>query len=152
MDEINDDQISLYFPAPVEIEEYEEPSGAEANDLQILMEQLGNSLQTQIKNEIETLQKANEFKVDELDIHSEPFFSTEEKPQPMPICYYNLISGRATRTLGTSSGSPEQGPAPAVTDDENEVPSRNFLKRQSVLIVDTKSRRKVYRPVPQRRK
>ncbi|XP_034655931.1 uncharacterized protein LOC117893423 [Drosophila subobscura] len=72
-----------------------------------------------------------------------------EKPQPMPLCYYNLFAGRAQRAAGTSSSSPEQAPAAvATTDDDTEVPSRNFLKRQSVLIVDSKSRRKPFRPTP----
>ncbi|XP_068150097.1 outer dynein arm-docking complex subunit 3 [Drosophila tropicalis] len=72
-----------------------------------------------------------------------------EKPQPMPMCYYNLFAGRAQRAAGTSSSSPEQAPAAVATaDDDNEVPSRNFLKRQSVLIVDSKSRRKPFRPTP----
>jgi len=34
-----------------------------------------------------------------------------EKPQPMPVCYYNLFAGRAQRAAGTSSSSPEQAPA-----------------------------------------
>jgi len=34
-----------------------------------------------------------------------------EKPQPMPLCYYNLFAGRAQRAAGTSSSSPEQAPA-----------------------------------------
>jgi len=33
------------------------------------------------------------------------------KPQPMPVCYYNLFAGRAQRAAGTSSSSPEQAPA-----------------------------------------
>ncbi|XP_055837664.1 A-kinase anchor protein 9 isoform X2 [Episyrphus balteatus] len=122
--------------------------------IDILKAKLERSLQSQGEKEIESLQKSGDVEVDELAVRLEqtPSITAEDKPQPMPMCYYNLVSGRATRTLGTSSGSPEQGPAPAVTDDESEVPSRNFLKRQSVVIVDTKSRRKAYRPVPQRRK
>lgn len=34
-----------------------------------------------------------------------------EKPQPMPMCYYNLLAGRAQRAAGTLSSSPEQAPA-----------------------------------------
>ncbi|EDW41183.1 GM25306 [Drosophila sechellia] len=78
-----------------------------------------------------------------------PSIQEGEKPQPMPVCYYNLFAGRAQRAAGTSSSSPEQAPAAVATaDDDNEVPSRNFLKRQSVLIVDSKSRRKPFRPTP----
>ncbi|XP_055920051.1 golgin subfamily B member 1 [Eupeodes corollae] len=122
--------------------------------IDILKAKLEKNLQAQDEKEVEDLQKSSDVEIDELAVRLEqtPSLIAEDKPQPMPMCYYNLISGRATRTLGTSSGSPEQGPAPAVTDDESEVPSRNFLKRQSVVIVDTKSRRKAYRPVPQRRK
>ncbi|TMW41033.1 hypothetical protein DOY81_013887 [Sarcophaga bullata] len=73
-----------------------------------------------------------------------------EKPAAMPMCYYNLLAGRAQRAAGTSSSSPEQAPpaATAANEEESEVPSRNYLKRQSVLIVDQKSRRKPFRPAP----
>lgn len=40
-----------------------------------------------------------------------PTVAEGEKPQPMPLCYYNLLAGRAQRTTGTSSSSPEQAPA-----------------------------------------
>ncbi|XP_022221002.2 shootin-1 isoform X2 [Drosophila obscura] len=103
------------------------------------------------------------FEIPKLDIveqkEEEELYTTEppkspsapegEKPQPMPLCYYNLFAGRAQRAAGTSSSSPEQAPAAvAATDDDTEVPSRNFLKRQSVFIVDSKSRRKPFRPTP----
>ncbi|XP_034111206.1 myosin-9 [Drosophila albomicans] len=85
----------------------------------------------------------------QLEPPKSPSMVEGEKPQPMPMCYYNLFAGRAQRAAGTSSSSPEQAPAVvATTDDDNEVPSRNFLKRQSVLIVDSKSRRKPFRPPP----
>ncbi|XP_049308733.1 uncharacterized protein LOC105230026 isoform X2 [Bactrocera dorsalis] len=78
-----------------------------------------------------------------------PTVAEGEKPQPMPLCYYNLLAGRAQRTTGTSSSSPEQAPAAAAApDEESEVPTRQYLKRQSVLLVDTKSRRKPFRPTP----
>lgn len=35
-------------------------------------------------------------------------------------------------------------PAAPVSEDEEEVPSRNALKRQAQLLVDTKSRRKAF--------
>lgn len=104
-----------------------------------------------------------------------------EKPAAMPMCYYNLLAGRAQRAAGTSSSSPEQAPAAgkllhkhfcsavfimniiklfnlmnliasAANEEESEVPSRNYLKRQSVLIVDQKSRRKPFRPAPAARR
>lgn len=37
------------------------------------------------------------------------------------------------------------------TDDEGEVPSRSFLKRQAMVIVDSKSRRKGFRQQPKRK-
>lgn len=40
-----------------------------------------------------------------------PTITEGEKPQPMPLCYYNLLAGRAQRAAGTSSSSPEQAPA-----------------------------------------
>ncbi|XP_054740148.1 uncharacterized protein LOC129245785 [Anastrepha obliqua] len=82
-----------------------------------------------------------------------PTVAESEKPQPMPLCYYNLLAGRAQRAAGTSSSSPEQAPAAAAApDEESEVPTRQYLKRQSVLIVDSKSRRKPFRPTPVGRK
>lgn len=39
----------------------------------------------------------------------------------------------------------------AVSDEEQEVPSRNLIKRQALLMVDSKSRRKGYR-APAKRK
>ncbi|KAL9922601.1 coiled-coil domain containing protein 151 isoform 1-T2 [Glossina fuscipes fuscipes] len=77
-----------------------------------------------------------------------PSVQESEKPAAMPMCYYNLLAGRAQRATGTSSSSPEQAATTAAvaTEEESEVPSRNFLKRQSCIIVDQKSRRKPFRP------
>lgn len=38
-----------------------------------------------------------------------------------------------------------------ITDDEEDVPSRTALKRQAMLLVDSKSRRKGYRAPPKKR-
>lgn len=53
------------------------------------------------------------------------------------------------RTMRVNSGKPlfPQFPSSAIpavplSEDEEEVPSRNTLKRQAQLLVDTKSRRK----------
>lgn len=106
-----------------------------------------------------------------------PSLHENEKPAAMPMCYYNLLAGRAQRAAGTLSSSPEQAPAAgnfiynlfsnlicasnvilftfsaaAGNEEESEVPSRNFLKRQSVLIVDSKSRRKPFRAAPAARR
>lgn len=37
-----------------------------------------------------------------------PSVQESEKPAAMPMCYYNLLAGRAQRATGTSSSSPEQ--------------------------------------------
>ncbi|XP_058976657.1 golgin subfamily A member 6-like protein 7 [Musca domestica] len=83
-----------------------------------------------------------------------PSAHENEKPAVMPMCYYNLLAGRNQRATGTLSSSPEQAPAAAAAgnEEESEVPSRNFLKRQSVLIVDSKSRRKPFRAAPAARR
>uniref|UniRef100_A0A1I8PWU3 Uncharacterized protein n=1 Tax=Stomoxys calcitrans TaxID=35570 RepID=A0A1I8PWU3_STOCA len=83
-----------------------------------------------------------------------PSLQENEKPAAMPMCYFNLLAGRAQRAAGTLSSSPEQAPAAASAgnEEESEVPSRNFLKRQSVLIVDSKSRRKPFRAAPAARR
>ncbi|XP_067634428.1 outer dynein arm-docking complex subunit 3 [Eurosta solidaginis] len=82
-----------------------------------------------------------------------PTVTEGQKPQPMPLCYYNLLAGRTKRAAGTSSSSPEQAPAAAaLPDEESEVPTHQYLKRQSVVIVDTKSRRKPFRPAPAARR
>ncbi|KAG4068721.1 hypothetical protein HA402_002412 [Bradysia odoriphaga] len=65
-------------------------------------------------------------------------------PQAFPTCYSNLMAGRTT-TGQISSASPGQANQPAPTDDEGDVPSRGFLKRQAQYIVDSKSRRKGFR-------
>lgn len=39
----------------------------------------------------------------------------------------------------------------AVSDDEAEVPSRNLIKRQALILVDSKARRKGYRAPPKRK-
>ncbi|XP_030373334.1 unconventional myosin-Vc [Scaptodrosophila lebanonensis] len=97
--------------------------------------------------ELEVVEEQDEYKPPQPP--KSPSAADGEKPPPMPICYYNLFAGRAQRAAGTSSSSPEQAPAAvAATDDDSEVPSRNFLKRQSLLIVDSKSRRKPFRPAP----
>ncbi|XP_037954603.1 centrosome-associated protein CEP250 [Teleopsis dalmanni] len=94
-----------------------------------------------------------EIEEDELLMQSEPpkspLLQEGEKPQPIPMCYFNLLAGRAQRAAGTVSTSPEQVPAAAAgNDEEAEVPSRNYLKRQSALLVESKSRRKPYRSTP----
>lgn len=39
----------------------------------------------------------------------------------------------------------------AVSDDEAEVPSRNLIKRQALILVDSKARRKGFRVQPKRK-
>ncbi|KAL5284930.1 CCDC151 family protein [Megaselia abdita] len=70
----------------------------------------------------------------------------DEKLPLIPACYYNLMAGRF------QGGTPGQTPQPTGTDDENEVPTRLYLKKQSAMIMDSKSRRKGGRPMVVRRK
>lgn len=70
----------------------------------------------------------------------------EERLPPIPACYYKLMAGRF------QGGTPGPTPQPPGTDDENEVPTRLFLKKQSAMIMDSKSRRKGGRPITVRRK
>lgn len=73
-----------------------------------------------------------------------------EKPPAYPPVYMNLIAGRTTAQI--SSASPGQGNTVVLSDDEGDVPSRSYLKRQANMIIEAKSRRKGFRmPVPKRR-
>ncbi|XP_058063899.1 outer dynein arm-docking complex subunit 3 [Anopheles bellator] len=73
-----------------------------------------------------------------------------EKPPAYPPVYMNLMAGRSTAQI--SSASPGQGTTVVLSDDEGDVPSRNYLKRQANMIIEAKSRRKGFRvPVPKRR-
>ncbi|XP_035789301.1 coiled-coil domain-containing protein 151-like [Anopheles albimanus] len=73
-----------------------------------------------------------------------------EKPPAYPPVYMNLIAGRTTAQI--SSASPGQGTTVVLSDDEGDVPSRSYLKRQANMIIEAKSRRKGFRmPVPKRR-
>ncbi|KAG5681483.1 hypothetical protein PVAND_010915 [Polypedilum vanderplanki] len=66
-------------------------------------------------------------------------FGIEEKPAAYPQVYSSLIAGRSTGLV--SSASPGAGMG-AGSEEEADVPSRSFLKRQANLILDAKSRRK----------
>lgn len=68
-----------------------------------------------------------------------------EKASNFPPIYSNLI----TRTTGAlSSTSPAaQAAYLGASDDENDVPSRTFIKRQAQQIVEAKSRRKGMRRI-----
>lgn len=79
-----------------------------------------------------------------------------ERPQPFPSCYSSLMAaGRLSSSVGGAASiahvggvlsvTPGQLSQSAATDDEAEVPSRGFLKRQAQSIVDAKSRRKGFR-------
>lgn len=71
-------------------------------------------------------------------------FGIDEKPASYPQVYSSLITGRSTGLV--SSASPGAG-GPGGSEEEADVPSRSFLKRQAHLILDAKSRRK-FRPPP----
>lgn len=76
-----------------------------------------------------------------------------ERPQAFPSCYSGLMAaGRMSSSVGggVSAGAgasvtPGQLSQSLATDDEAEVPSRGFIKRQAQSIVDAKSRRKGFR-------
>lgn len=98
-------------------------------------------------------------------------FAIEEKPPAYPQVYSSLITGRST---GLVSASPGAGggkmnrpklcsifltfrfiyfrPVGAGSEEEADVPSRSFLKRQANLILDAKSRRKFRQAPATRRK
>lgn len=67
-------------------------------------------------------------------------FGIEEKATPYPQVYSSLITGRSTGLV--SSASPAGAGGPGGSEEEADVPSRSFLKRQANLILDAKSRRK----------
>lgn len=86
-----------------------------------------------------------------------------ERPQAYPSCYNNLMTGRTTGMQSTMSPSQTNQPGKfslplnrnkiyirkfsVATDDEGDVPTRGYLKRQAQYIVDAKSRRKGFRVV-----
>lgn len=76
-------------------------------------------------------------------------FGIDEKPAAYPQVYSSLIAGRSTGLV--SSASPGAGVGGA-SEEEADVPSRSFLKRQANLILDAKSRRKFRQQQPGRRK
>ncbi|CRK98896.1 CLUMA_CG012116, isoform A [Clunio marinus] len=75
-------------------------------------------------------------------------FAIDEKPTPYPQVYSSLITGRST---GLVSASPGAGGGVG-SEEEADVPSRSFLKRQANLILDAKSRRKFRQAPATRRK
>lgn len=72
-------------------------------------------------------------------------FGIDEKPASYPQIYSSLITGRSTGLV--SSASPGAG-GPGGSEEEADVPSRSFLKRQAHLILDAKSRRKFRQQPP----
>lgn len=82
----------------------------------------------------------------------------DERPQAFPSCYSSLMAARgvsssvgaaSTGGPGGNAGGPSVTPGQMsqamATDDEAEVPSRGYIKRQAQSIVDAKSRRKGFR-------
>ncbi|EDS39466.1 conserved hypothetical protein [Culex quinquefasciatus] len=73
-----------------------------------------------------------------------------DKPAAYPPVYISLVTGRAAAQQ--SAASPGPGATVVLSDDEAEVPSRGYLKRQANMIIEAKSRRKGFRmPPPKRR-
>lgn len=99
-------------------------------------------------------------------------FTIDEKPTAFPTVYSSLITGRSTGLVSASPGagggkvplqnifsSPCSVPLSislacvgAGSEEEADVPSRSFLKRQANLILDAKSRRKFRQAAATRRK
>lgn len=105
------------------------------------------------EDDLESEQKPNELNVtipeSPAAIQNTGYEEKERAPQ-FPPCYINLITGRGTQIASTSPGQSNQ--IPIASEDEGDVPSRSYLKRQAQLIVDAKSRRKGFRPPAPRRK
>jgi hypothetical protein len=76
-------------------------------------------------------------------------FVIDEKPTAFPQVYSSLITGRSTGLVSSASPGAAGG---AGSEEEADVPSRSFLKRQANLILDAKSRRKFRQQQPARRK
>ncbi|CAD7091000.1 unnamed protein product [Hermetia illucens] len=157
LQEVDECDVNLpdrVIPA-VNLANYLENDATDEDLLNILGEKLRRGLKSvgQLPNDegIMEDEDSGEIKVDELyvPLASPRALSTivDEKPQPLPKCYMNLANRG-----GQVSVSPGQASQAGATDDESEVPSRTFLKRQSLFIVDSKSRRKGFRPPAQRRK
>lgn len=77
-------------------------------------------------------------------------FGIDEKPPSYPQVYSSLITGRSTGLV--SSASPGAGGPGGGSEEEADVPSRSFLKRQANLIIDAKSRRKFRQQQPASRR
>ncbi|XP_018574503.1 shootin-1, partial [Anoplophora glabripennis] len=93
-----------------------------------------NHIQMELK---EILRKINDgeipFDVEEQVFNAEPY---DDKWLPTPY------SGLIRRTPLPQPGTSPAPPATAGSEDEEEVPSRGYLKRQAQLVIDAKSRRK----------
>lgn len=102
-------------------------------------------------------------------------FAIDEKPTAYPQVYSSLITGRSTGLVSASPGAAGGGKLfyfpdeigfllaknlishfrlreGAGSEEEADVPSRSFLKRQANLILDAKSRRKFRQAAATRRK
>lgn len=104
------------------------------------------------EDDVESEQKPNELNValPESPATQNIGYEEKERPPQFPPCYINLITGRGTQQASTSPGQSNQ--IPIASEDEGDVPSRSYLKRQAQVIVDAKSRRKGFRPPIPRRK
>ncbi|VEN58715.1 unnamed protein product [Callosobruchus maculatus] len=92
-----------------------------------------------IKNELKIVMKKLEPERPHLEIKPEDLMLNieEQEEKWLPGAYCSLIRATPVSQPGTSPAPP----AP-VSDDEEEVPSRGYLKRQAQLVIDAKLRRK----------
>lgn len=79
---------------------------------------------------------------------------SQEGPCPEELWQFSSKPGLAPGAGGGPTGPNRKDLAPTAaasnlpeTDEEEECPTRSFLKRQAQLIVDAKSRRKAFRGV-----
>ncbi|XP_034233396.1 coiled-coil domain-containing protein 151 [Thrips palmi] len=80
--------------------------------------------------------------------------TAQEGPCPEELWQFSSKPGAAAGAMGGATASTRKDvsaaagtPAIPETDEEEECPTRSFLKRQAQLIVDAKSRRKAFRGV-----
>ncbi|CAH1983312.1 unnamed protein product [Acanthoscelides obtectus] len=92
-----------------------------------------------VKDELKVVMRKLEPDRSHLEIKPEDLILSIEDPEEkwLPGSYSSLIRTTPVSQPGTSPAPP----AP-VSDDEEEVPSRGYLKRQAQLVIDAKLRRK----------
>ncbi|KAJ8917182.1 hypothetical protein NQ315_012674 [Exocentrus adspersus] len=101
-----------------------------------------NRIQTALR---EILKKISEGEV-AYDMEEKVYNLESYDDKWLPTPYSSLMR----RTPLPQPGMSPAPPAPTGSEDEEEVPSRGYLKRQAQLVIDAKSRRKAMRALPKR--